>query len=48
MDPNLILQTVNLALQIFNTVLQDIPKEERQKAWKEWFEFWNPLLAKLK
>lgn len=37
MDPNTIGQIILIGLQIFKTILDDIPKERRVQAWVEFF-----------
>lgn len=41
------LQALNTGLEIFKIILEDIPKNERAKAWQDWFDFWRPILAEV-
>lgn len=41
-----ILQIVLLGLEIFKEILTDIPKEQRQQAWKDFF-LWVKQLQEL-
>jgi len=42
MDPvTLALQCFLQSMKVFEIVIQDIPKENRQQAWKDWYDFWH-------
>jgi len=43
MDPNLLGQIILVSLQILKQVIEDQPKEYREKAWRDWFQFWENL-----
>ena len=41
-DPvSLALIALTTGLEILKTVINDMPAEERARAWREWFEFWR-------
>lgn len=49
MDPvTAALQVLRLALEIFKTILEDIPKERREQAWRDWFTTWDPIFAQIR
>ena len=48
MDPiTMALSCMKTGLEIFKIVIEDIPKENRAQAWKDWYDFWHGVYAKL-
>ena len=48
MDPvTLSLECLSKGMDIFKIILEDIPKENRAQAWKDWYEFWHSVYAGL-
>lgn len=46
MNPEIIGQIILTSLQIFKIILEDIPKERREQAWKDWYIFIDSLKLK--
>ena len=49
MDPvTQALGVIRLALEIFKMILEDIPKERREQAWRDWYATWDPIFAQIR
>lgn len=47
MPPALVAELILIGFKIWLIILEDMPKEERQKAWKRWFAFLDAIEANL-
>lgn len=42
------LQAYIESIKLILVVIQDMPAEERRKAWERWFKFWDDVVSTLK
>ena len=44
----LLLQAIVEGLKTFNLIYADLPVADRRQAWKDWCDFWRPVLAAIR